>query len=87
MAKATKVYTIVKHRKGREYETTGTIDELNNYFGYTLEVGQSWEHEKGNHKINRNPRNGAALVKNLNWAKDNAAANGYCPDFYRLKED
>ena len=55
----------------------GTIDYLVQAFSYTLEVGESWQHERGNHKINRNPKNINSLVKNLQWAKDNAAANGY----------
>lgn len=80
-----KVITVIKHRNGKDTETTGTIEELVKYFGYTLEVGASWQHEKGNKKINRNPKTGKSLVNNLNAAKDNAAANGYCPDYYRLK--
>ena len=60
----------------------GTIDDLVKAFSYTLEVGQSWEYERGNHKINRNPKNINSLVKNLQWAKDNAARNGYSGIFY-----
>lgn len=61
----------------------GTIDYLvNRVFGYTLEVGESWQYEKGNHKINRNPKNVNSLVKNLQWAKDNAARNGYSGVYY-----
>jgi len=60
----------------------GTIDYLVQAFSYTLEVGESWQHEKGNHKINRNPKNIDSLVKNLQWAKDNAAANGYSGTYY-----
>jgi hypothetical protein len=60
----------------------GTIDYLVRAFSYTLEVGESWQHERGNHKINRNPKNINSLVKNLQWAKDNAAANGYSGTYY-----
>lgn len=60
----------------------GTIDYLVRAFSYTLEVGESWQHERGNHKINRNPKNINSLVKNLQWAKDNAARNGYSGVFY-----
>lgn len=60
----------------------GTIDYLVRAFSYTLEVGQSWEYERGNHKINRNPKNINSLVKNLQWAKDNAARNGYSGTYY-----
>lgn len=79
-----KEFTIIKHRRGRVNEVTGTIEELITYFGYTLDVGKSWEHEKGNHKINTKPRTGKSLVNNLNWAKNNAAANGYSPNWYEL---
>ncbi len=81
-----KQYTIIKSRRGNTSETTGTIDELVKIYSYTLECGKSWEHEKGNSKINDNPRSGKSLVKNLNNAKNNSAANGYSPDFYELKE-
>ena len=74
-----KLFTIEKTRRGRTGTVTGTLDELITYFGYTLEVGQSWQHEKGNSKINRNPRTFKSLVTNLNRAKRNAAGNG-CPD-------
>lgn len=60
----------------------GTIDYLVNAFSYTLEVGASWQYEKGNHKINRNPKNINSLAKNLQWAKDNAAGNGYSGTYY-----
>ena len=73
-----KTYTIIKTRRGKETVISGTLEYLvNDYFGYTLEVGKSWEHEKGNRKVNINPKTGAALVKSLNIAVDNAAANGY----------
>lgn len=75
------VYTVVVHRRGNEKDVSGTIHELIEYFGYTLEVGQSWQHEKGNKKINRNPETIEELVKNLNNAKKNASANGQ-PDTY-----
>lgn len=84
MAKEAKVYNIIKNRRDKDTVYTGTLPELINMFSYTLEVGASWQHEKGNKKINRNPKTGAALVTNLNNAKNNAAANGYCPDYYRL---
>lgn len=61
----------------------GTIDYLVQAFSYTLEVGESWQHERGNHKINRNPKNIGSLVKNLQWAKDNAARNGYSGVYFK----
>jgi hypothetical protein len=80
-------YTVISERNGRELEFTGTLDELICTFGYTLEVGQSWEHEKGNHKINRYPKTIRSLINNLNWAKNNSAANGYSDTSYRLKSE
>ena len=82
----TKEITIIKTRNGNDSEIIGTVEYLvNNYFGYTLEVGQSWEHEKGNKKINRNPKSGKSLVDNLNKAVTNSAANGYSSTYFRLK--
>lgn len=81
-----KEITIIKTRNGNDSEIIGTVEYLvNNYFGYTLEVGQSWEHEKGNRKINRNPKSGKSLVNNLNKAVTNSAANGYSSTYFRLK--
>lgn len=80
---AQKQFTIIIDRRGTERTTSGTIPELVEYFKYTLETGASYQREKGNSKINTNPKSIGALVKNLNAAKHNAAANG-CPDtFYR----
>ena len=80
-----KEITIIKNRRGSDTEVTGTVEYLTNYFRYTLEVGQSWEHERGNSKINTNPKSGEALVKNLNNAKRNSAANGNPAEYFRLK--
>jgi len=55
-----KEYTIIKTRNDRETEITGTLDYLKEYFGYTLEVGHSW-----NHKINKNPKTIKSFIKNL----------------------
>ena len=82
-----KKYTIIPHneRSGRDYTpVSGTIDELLEYHSYTLQKGKSWEHEKGNSKINMKPRTGPNLVKQLNAAENNAAANGYSMIQYRL---
>jgi hypothetical protein len=81
-----KEITIIKNRRDRDTEVTGTIEYLTNYFKYTLETGESWQHEKGNSKINTNPRSGASLVKNLNNAKRNSAANGAPSEYFTLKE-
>ena len=81
-----KEITIIQNRKGKDSEIVGTLNYLvNSYFGYTLECGQSYEREKGNKKINRNPKSGKSLVDNLNKAVSNSAANGYSSTYYSLK--
>ena len=81
-----KEITIIKTRNGKDSEIVGTVEDLaNNYFGYTLECGRSWEHEKGNYKINCNPKSAKALVTNLNRAVTNSAANGCASTYYSLK--
>ena len=70
------VYSITSERNGRERSKSGTLAELIEYYGYTLETGKSYEHERGNSKINLNPKSIESLVQNLNNAKSNAAANG-----------
>ena len=83
-----KTYTIVIHDYNRPTrETSGTLEELIRYFGYTLEKGYSWQWEKGNSKIDRNPKTIASLIKNLNNAENNAARNGYSGKWYEKKEE
>ena len=83
MAKGRKVYTIRETRyplfsgKVREKLWTGTLEELTEWFSYTLEVGESWQHERGNKKINRHPKTIQSLCTNLYNAQNNAARNGY----------
>jgi hypothetical protein len=62
-----------------------TVAEAVEYYGYTLEVGASWSHEKGNKKINRNPTTIKSLLTNLNNASNNAARNG-CGNYYTAVE-
>jgi hypothetical protein len=93
-AKADTIYTIECENSGGRYGRgnrpnsyyyqTGTLAELIKAYSYTLEVGESWQSEKGNHKINRNPKNINALIDNLNWAVDNAAADGYSGKVHRI---
>jgi hypothetical protein len=59
-----------------------TVTEAVEYYGYTLEKGASWQHEKGNKKINRNPTTIRSLLSNLNNAVNNAAQNGYAGECY-----
>lgn len=62
-----------------------TVAEAVKYFSYTLECGASWSYEKGNKKINRNPKTVKSLITNLNNASNNAARNG-CGSYYTAVE-
>ena len=92
MAKLPKVFKIVRSKTNfhsgetRTYEQVGTLDELIQAYSYSLEVGASWSHEKGNKKINQNPKSVKTLVTNLYNADNNAAANGYSGNSYSLGE-
>lgn len=79
-AKAPKTYTIIKTRRGRQSESTGTIEELTKDYSYTLECGNGW-----NSKINRNPKTAAGLVKALNQSVGETQGSCYDPDYYELK--
>ena len=54
------------------------------YFGYTLQTGASYSKEKGNKKINQNPKNIKSLIDNINNAKSNSSANGSSNISYEL---
>jgi hypothetical protein len=69
--------TKTKDRDGRTYTQEGTLDELVKDYSYTLETGAGYSHEKGNAKINQQPKTIASLISNLNNSVNNAAANGY----------
>lgn len=82
MARQPKLYKIKETKSTRAgtreyFSSVGTVAELVQAYGYTLEVGQSWQHEQGNKKINRNPKSIAVLLKNLYNAKNNSAGNGW----------
>ena len=84
MAKAKKIFKVVETKRStygnsepRTYSQVGTLEELIQSYGYSLEVGASWQHEQGNKKINRTPKGIKTLVTNLYNAANNAAANGY----------
>ena len=88
MAKTSKQYVITHTRplSGRSYASRPlTLDEAIDYYAYTLEVGASWQHERGNKKVNRNPKSIKSLITNLNRASNNTARNG-CGDYYTAKE-
>ena len=73
-----------RHRSGSKYSMTGTIEEHIKACAYTLECGASYQHEKGNSKINQNPKTIKSLLSNLNNAVNNSAANGYAGVTYSL---
>ena len=79
-----KKYNIEVNRPTSSYQTGyKTLEEFIEYFSYTLECGAAYQHEKGNKKIDRNPKTFKSLLKNLNNAVNNAALNGYSSTFYR----
>ena len=85
MAKVAKVYKVTKERdRGTAMSFDGTVEELTQCFSYTLECGECYQHEKGNKKINRHPKSIDSLIKNLNNASNNRAANGYSGEHYYL---
>jgi hypothetical protein len=69
--------TNTKSCGGTPITRTGTLPELIVAFSYTLDCGRSYQHEKGNKKINCNPTTIKSLISNLNNAVNNSAANGY----------
>jgi hypothetical protein len=92
MAASKKVYTIRETRSSlygdrvREKLWMGTIEQLTEWFSYTLEVGESWQHERGNKRINRHPKTIESLCRNLENAQNNAARNGYSGYCYDVVE-
>lgn len=88
MPKQAKVYSVTAYvdRTGKSLTHVGTLPELIQIHSYTLECGKSWEHEKGNKKINTQPRTIGSLVTNLTNAVNNSAANGYAGRSYDWEE-
>ena len=80
MVKGKKTFTVIKSYNGRKSETTGTLEELIQYFGYTLEVGNSW-----NSKINRNPKTIKSFISNLQKSYEEKEANCFSRTFVELK--
>ena len=77
-----KTYTILKTHRGKTREVTGTIPELIEYFGYTLECGASWSGHRGCRKVNKQPKTIKSLVIALNNAVHNTQGSCYDPDYY-----
>ena len=79
--KQPKTYTVIKSRKGRTDEIQGTLEEPISYFGYTLEVGHSW-----NPKIQRNPKTIKSFISNLEKSYDEKESSCYERTSVRLKD-
>lgn len=84
--KAPKVYKVKVSRcsisRSSERITEGTLEELTKYFGYTLEVGNSW-----NSKINTNPKTIKSLISNVQKSVDIINGNTYTTESIELVED
>ena len=76
--------TRTRARSGKGITVTGTLAELIENNGYTLECGASYQNEKGNWKINRNPKTITSLIANLNRSESNRAANGCASAYYNM---
>ena len=79
--KRPKTYTIIKTRKGRESEISGTLEELQEYFDYTFEVGHSW-----NSKIIRKPKTIKSFISNLQKSYEEKEGACFERTFVELKE-
>jgi hypothetical protein len=91
MAKAPKKYIITcinesSSRTSKISTKALTLEEAIKHYDYTLLKGQSWQHEKGNKKINRNPKTIKGLLTNLINSENNAAQNGYAAKWYIAEE-
>ncbi len=79
--KTEKTYIIHKYyaRSSRDYYYKGTLAQLTECFGYTLECGSSW-----NQKISRHPKTAKGLISAL--TKSVAETQGACynQDYYEL---
>lgn len=73
-----KIYSIEKYHRGRTSIQSGTLEELIEYFGYTLECGHSW-----NAKIPRYPKTYKSLVSALNRSVRETQGGCYDQDSYR----
>jgi hypothetical protein len=72
--------------RGSDISLEDSLEELIQGYSYTLECGQSYQNEKGNKKINTQPKSIKTLITNLNNAVNNSAANGYAGRRYSFVE-
>jgi len=74
-----KTYKINSYHRGRERIVEGTLEYLTDYFGYTLECGNSW-----NKKINRHPSTISSLISNINKSYSETMGSCYDPDYVSM---
>ena len=79
--KTPKTHTVIKTYRGRTDEVQGTLEELISYFGYTLEVGHSW-----NSKIKTKPTTIKSFISNLQKSYEEKEASCFERTFVRLKD-
>lgn len=79
--KEQKTYTVIKTYRGKDSEVQGTLEELISYFGYTLEVGHSW-----NSKIKTKPTTIKSFISNLQKSYEEKEASCFERTFVRLKD-
>jgi hypothetical protein len=81
MPKQVKTYKIqISGRRDKVVE--GTLEYLKQYFGYTLEVGHSW-----NPRITKNPTTIKSFVSNLQRSYAVQEANCYSRTYVSLVEE
>lgn len=78
--KKEKIYKVRKiDSKGRESIIEETLEGLIKYFGYTLEVGKSW-----NSRINTNPKTIKSFISNLQKSYNEKESNCFNRTFVEL---
>jgi hypothetical protein len=78
----TKTYKIKVVRKEREKIIEDTLENLIEYFSYTLEVGHSW-----NRKINKNPTTIKSFISNLRKSFEEKEGGCYERTYIELIKD
>ncbi len=77
--KMVELYKLKKTYKDRESIVEGTLQDLINYFSYTLEIGHSW-----NKKIQKQPKNISSFLRNLHDSFSEKEAACYGRTFVEL---
>lgn len=74
-----RINTIKAYGKDSSREVSGTLEELTEYFSYTLEIGHSY-----NSKINLHPKTIRGLISAVQKASDIKTGCTYIRDWYEL---